>query len=448
VTKFAAPIGDDELAGLFGRVFNGGSIHRAALAVSGGSDSTALMLLFADWLAARHLAARECTVLTVDHGLRPAATAEAFAVAARARQLGFCHAVLVWQGPKPVTGIQAAARAARYRLMFDYCRAHGLGLLLTAHTADDQAETLLMRLARGSGLDGLSAMRRFSVQSTGDGPPIGVVRPLLQIAKSRLRATLEQRGEVWIEDPSNQDTSYERVRVRAAQPALGALGLTPDRLALSVRRLQRAHAALERSVADFWAPAAGNVVIGCCGDISIDRAAMAAAAEDIAIRVLARAVVAAGGTARPVALARLEQIAAALGSGIGTSKVTLARAKISAMGGRVLIEREPGRSALPRLALAVGQTRIWDRRFEVAARAPVEAPVEVRALGAEGLGRLREIMTTAPRGPTGALRSIPAFWSGDTLLAAPSLRFWATDAARAGLSAVFIVPGPYELPRP
>ena len=443
MTNPCAPIGCDELDRLFGCVFKDRTTHRAALAVSGGSDSTALMVLFADWLGARRLAASDCTVLTVDHGLRPAANWEARAVAAHAQQCGFRHVVLVWQGPKPVSGIQAAARAERYRLMIDYCQTHDLDVLLTAHTADDQAETLLMRLARGSGLIGLSAMLgvRETAATNAGRPPLKVVRPLLATTKSRLRATLAHRGSEWIDDPSNQDLAYERVRLRAAQPTLHALGLTPDSLALSARRLQRANTALERSVAEFSAPAAGNVVVVPCGYFLVDRAALQAAADEIVIRVLARAVVAAGGSAQPIALAKLEEIAADLVSSVKTPAWTLARAKISATGQRVLIEREPGRVALPRLALAAGETGIWDRRFQVAAAAGFGAPVEVHALGAEGLGQLRKLMVDAPRGPAGALRSVPAFWSGETLLAAPCLRFWATPEAQAGLSAVFIAPG-------
>ena len=149
----------EELAGLFGGAL--GASDRVGLAVSGGSDSTALMVLFADWLA-------QCgqgtlpfmpTVLTVDHRLRPQSAREAQAVARRAQELGFRHATLVWEEEKPASGLQAAARGARYRLLADYAGRHGITCLLTGHTADDQAETLLMRLTRGSGLDGLARQR-------------------------------------------------------------------------------------------------------------------------------------------------------------------------------------------------------------------------------------------------------------------------------------------------
>ena len=128
------PIRPEELDGLFTRF---AALGPCVLAVSGGSDSTALMVLFADWLRQRGRSTGACTVLTVDHGLRASSADEARAVAASAVELGYRHATLAWEGPKPRSGIQAAARTARYRLMGSYMRAHGLGLLLAAHTRDE-----------------------------------------------------------------------------------------------------------------------------------------------------------------------------------------------------------------------------------------------------------------------------------------------------------------------
>jgi tRNA(Ile)-lysidine synthase len=130
--------------------------------------------------------------------------------------------------------------------MADYARAHGVGLIATAHTQDDQAETLLMRLARGSGLDGLSAMAATAPLQDGESLLIG--RPLLDVSKARLQASLRARGIGWIEDPSNASPVFERVRLRAGKPALEGLGLTPRMLGLSARRLQRARTALDRWV--------------------------------------------------------------------------------------------------------------------------------------------------------------------------------------------------------
>src|SRR5215467_9123155 len=221
MTGERTPIRADELPRVFAHVPGHPEVP-VALAVSGGSDSVAMMVLFADWLVQQGGDSGRHTVLTVDHHLRPRSGAEARMVAERARELGFRHAVLDWQDPKPATGLQAAARDARYRLMHDYLAAHGMTLLLTAHTRDDQAETLLMRLARGSGLDGLAAMAPLAPlgdhgAATDDGDELWIGRPFLDVPKLTLRATLEARKMRWMEDPSNIAPEFERARLRAAR---------------------------------------------------------------------------------------------------------------------------------------------------------------------------------------------------------------------------------------
>ena len=246
---------------------------RCALAVSGGSDSTALMVLYADWLRQQGADMGLHMVLTVDHGLRAESAAEARAVAAQAESLGFPHATLLWEGSKPQTGIQAAARHARYRLMGNAMRANGIALLFTGHTRDDRAETLLMRLARGSGLDGLAGMApRLHFNDLGLGESgldeQEIARPLLDVPRTRLRATLQARGIAWIDDPSNQSPEFERPRLRAARAHLDELGLTNSVLALSATRLLRARQALDRVVGEFCNPDAGVVLVDPCGYIT------------------------------------------------------------------------------------------------------------------------------------------------------------------------------------
>jgi len=239
------PIRSEELEALFAPFALWPS---CALAVSGGSDSSALMVLFADWLRLRGQDGASHVVVTVDHGLRAHSEEEARSVARAALGLGLPHATLVWQGPKPRSGIQAAARRVRYRLIGDYLRSRSIALVLTAHTRDDQAETLLMRLARGSGLDGLSAMSPLSPLAGPEAEAAGALwigRPLLDIPKARLRATLKARGIAWIEDPSNAEPEFERTRLRAARAQLDALGLTPAMLALSAARLARVRRAVD-----------------------------------------------------------------------------------------------------------------------------------------------------------------------------------------------------------
>ena len=362
---------------------------------------------------------------------------------AKPRRLGLRHVTLVWDGDKPRTGLQAAARAARYGLMAAYARAHDIGTIFTAHTQDDQAETLLMRLARGSGLDGLSAMAPIGPLPSSvsfDGDRLVIARPLLDVSKARLQATLRQRGIGWIEDPSNASPAFERVRLRAAQATLDSLGLTAAMLALSARRLQQARGALDRWVADVLDPAAGIVDVHPCGFISIDRNRLGALPQEIVARLLARAVAAAGGLGEPVPLAGLETIVREVADGHAAGAWTLARAKVTAAPGRLLVEREPGRDALPVLSLAPGTAALWDGRFRVTVGARWADAVEVRALGVEGLRELRTRIEVPAGLPVGSLRALPSFSRGDRLLAVPSLGFWADDDARTQLSAAFVGP--------
>ena len=179
-----------------------GSFRAIVLAVSGGADSTALMHLAARWVL-RSPSAPKLHVASVDHGLRPEAATEAEQVVAQAKALGLGARTLRWEGQKPAAGIQDAARRARYALLLELAIEVARDVLgdlpstaiVTAHTADDQAETVLMRLARGSGVDGLAAMpvvTRVERMSLADGGMEGValLRPLLAVPRARLVATL------------------------------------------------------------------------------------------------------------------------------------------------------------------------------------------------------------------------------------------------------------------
>src|SRR6266478_4821993 len=209
------------------------------LAVSGGPDSIALMWLAARW---RHALARgpRLIAVTVDHGLRPEAAAEARGVKRLARSLDLPHRTLRWTGPKPRTGLPAAARAARYRLLAQAARASGATHILTAHTRDDQAETLLMRMLRGSGIAGLGAMAR---ETERDG--VRLARPLLDIPKSQLVATLKKAKIDFADDPTNRDLNFTRPRIRTVMPILAAEGGDTRNLARLASRLARANQAVE-----------------------------------------------------------------------------------------------------------------------------------------------------------------------------------------------------------
>ena len=217
------------------------------LAVSGGPDSTALMVLAARWRKALKVKPKLIAV-TVDHGLRKEAKREAAAVGRLARKLGIAHRTLRWTGAKPKTGLQEAARVARYRLLAGAARKANASHILTAHTRDDQAETVLIRMSRGSGVTGLAAMTRISaVPGDGEGK-IKLIRPLLDIPKARLIATLRAAKITFADDPSNRDPRFTRARLRGLMSELAREGLDSRRLALLARRLRRADLAIEAAV--------------------------------------------------------------------------------------------------------------------------------------------------------------------------------------------------------
>jgi tRNA(Ile)-lysidine synthase len=313
------------------------------LAVSGGPDSIAMMWLAARWRRALkrgpHLVA-----VTVDHGLRPEAAREAREVKHLAKTLDLPHRTLRWSGAKPRTGLPAAARDARYRLLAKAARAVGATHVLTAHTQDDQAETLLMRMSRGSGIAGLGAMAR---QSQRDG--VMLARPLLHIPKARLVATLKKARIGFADDPTNRDTSFTRPRFRAIMPALAAEGFDARNLTRLAARFARANAALEILVdgAERYL-ALGQHDPDHAG---FDAKAFTGLAEEIRLRLLLRRIDRVGHEG-PAELGKVEALLAALDRAVAATgpakgriglKQTLAGALISLADGRIRIEPAPPR---------------------------------------------------------------------------------------------------------
>lgn len=211
----------------------------AVVAVSGGPDSVALMLMVARWLASPEAGGARIFVATVDHGLRAESCAEAEAVGRWAAALGLPHEILTWPGAKPRTRLQERARAARYGLLRSHAQKLGASYLLTAHHADDQAETILFRLMRGSGLAGLAGMQKTA--KFGD---VMLYRPVLELTKSELVAYCDSCGQPFIRDPSNDDPAFARTRLRALRPLLDELGIDAANLARLGRRASRAERAL------------------------------------------------------------------------------------------------------------------------------------------------------------------------------------------------------------
>ena len=276
------------------------------LAVSGGPDSVALMWLLARWRRGLARGPRLLAV-TVDHGLRKEAAREAGEVKRLARALELPHKTMRWSGAKPNTGLPAAARAARYRLLAQAARAAGASHVLTAHTRDDQAETLLMRLLRGSGVAGLAAMARISER---DG--MVLARPLLDVPKSQLVATLKRAKIAFADDPTNRDTAFTRPRLRALLPQLAAEGGSARNLARLAARLARANAAVEvlADGAERFLALRDRVPHG--PDLrSFEAAAFAKLPEEVRLRLLMRAINAVGHEG-PAELGKIESLLAEL----------------------------------------------------------------------------------------------------------------------------------------
>lgn len=414
-----------DLGALFGPCWAAGASAGAVLAVSGGSDSTALMVLFARWLAQRQAPLSSFCVATVDHGLRPQSAAEAQSVMQAAQALGFPAVTLHWTGSKPATGLAEAAREARYRLLADLMRARRQRFLLTAHTADDQAETLLMRLARGSGVDGLAGIAPLRPllpcrDPADSAPPLMLARPLLDVAKSDLQDLLRRQAIAWVEDPTNADPTHERPRLREARAVLDRLGLTPLSLGTSARRLRRAREALEHVALSMFTRADPVARVDPLGYVAIDLGRLLAEPEEIAVRVLRLAVAAAGGSARTASLASVEAVL----DRVRTDRCagcTLGGAALRRVGGeRLLVEREPGRTPAPDVALRAGTSQLWDGRFWVQV-GEVAPQIRLGPLGAEGVRWLTE-RGRRPHGvPARTLRALPALRHEGVLLGVPSV---------------------------
>jgi tRNA(Ile)-lysidine synthase len=382
------------------------------VAVSGGPDSLALCLLADRWARAQ---GGRVLALTVDHRLRPESSAEARQVARWMKKRGVAHRILAWKEPKPAANRAAAAREARYRLLVDVAAGRGILHVLLGHHLDDQAETMLLRLGRGSGVDGLSAMAACV-----ELPELRLLRPLLGVPKARLVATLQAMRQDWIEDPSNRAGPYTRARLRRALAAVADAGVAARRLAATAHRLGRARAALEHAAAELAARAA---LIHPAGFIRLDPRALADAPEEIRLRVLARALMAVAGAAYPPRLERLEELARALAEP-GFRGRTLHGCRVVPEGSALLVCRELAATA-GRIALKPGRRVAWDGRFLVRAS---EGRRQGRGLSVAALGEAG-LAAAGPAGrgiPRPAALTLPGIWAGNRLVSAPSLE-WRGD---------------------
>lgn len=372
---------------------------RLGVAVSGGGDSMALLHLLSDWARGHGV---DLCAATVDHGLRPAAGAEAAMVGEVCEGLGVPHAILRWTGWDGTGNLQDQARRARYALLADWAQASGLGAVALGHTADDQAETFLMRLVRGAGVDGLSAMapcRRA----------LGVdwLRPMLDVTRDDLRRWLAARRLGWVDDPSNANPRFARVQARQVLGLLQPLGLDAQALRETTRRLAEAREAL-----DLTALAAARQIASVeAGDVRIARPGLAALPGEIRRRLLSHAlawIASAEYRPRHATLVQALEVAEHGGS------VTLHGCQVEARGDGLRIGREYQAVKGQETAVAA----IWDRRWRVFPPEGADlAGLRVAALGEAGLRACPGWRDTGL--PRASLLAGPAVWRGGDLVAAP-----------------------------
>ena len=347
-------LSDNEFADLMDRCPSAFGTKRIVVGVSGGADSMALTILADAWARARGIS---MVALTVDHGLRDDASREACRVGTWLRSRGISHRTLRVSETRPVAGIQNAARNWRFAAFDSWCRDNDAGPVLLAHTLEDQAETLWLRVLADSGPDGLAAM---GAETSVSG--LRIARPLLPVSKHRLIATCRLRGQDWIEDPSNRDLQFTRVQVRELAEALDQRGLGVAQASRIVTGMAGARAAMDRHCAEFIIENGQIFAVGASWFHGDAFARLPAIFGDILISRLVGAI---GGGPLPPRRRRVTGVSAALRSTRSSLTRTLGGCVIARRcDGRVWIYREPSACAGP-VSLVSGAAVRWDNRFEV-----------------------------------------------------------------------------------
>jgi len=379
------------------------------LAVSGGPDSTALMVLAAAWPERP-----PALVVSVDHGLRRDAAEEAELVAANAEKLGL-PAQILKAGPIAGRGnLQAAARAVRYRLLADAARTAGHDTIVTAHHRDDQAETFLLRLARGSGVYGLAAM---APATAFDG--LTLARPLLGVSRQALLAVAQASGLAFVDDPSNADLRYDRVRMRHLLASPAGHGLSAERLAETAGRLGRAAEAIDAEATKILKQA---VMADDFGVVHGDPAPFTAAHCEIGLRALARLLQAVSGSPYTPGMKALERLYADIADGpCGAVRRTLHGTRVAISPGRFTMLREWGRRGPESLAVKPGEAIIFDGRFAVSVPENGVPARPNRQNGPLCVGPLGKAPVRARDSGIGrtALATLPGLYRGETLIGLP-----------------------------
>jgi tRNA(Ile)-lysidine synthase len=391
---------------------------KLAIAFSGGADSTAMVLLAARWAKRR---GGEVLAVTVDHGLRPGSAAEAKLAQSRIKALGIDSTILRWKNSQPNSGIQNAARMARYALMSGWCRRKGILHLLLAHHQEDQAETMLHRLGRQTGADGLAGMAR--IRETAD---VRLLRPCLNISRNRLRAVVEAQGIEWVEDPSNQDPAYARVRLRNLLPALEVEQISPVALGGTALRLAEVRQSMETQTALVLARTAE---MSSLGYVRLNSAAIIDTEREIARRILERLLGTVGGNVYPARRHAADNLLDDIRRKGRFRARTLAGCRIIQNKDDVLIVREVARCPIQNVIPGVWMD--WDNRYRIlisAAGKSKRSDFHVRALGDDFPRKSKEKGTKQglKNLNIAVRRALPSVWDRNGLLSVPHLGYGRT----------------------
>lgn len=372
---------------------------KVGVAVSGGSDSMALLVLMAAFTQKHDT---ELHAISVDHGLREGAQAEIKLVTDLCGKLGVAHHVEYWSNWDGVGNLQGSARAARYELITDWAQANDISCIVLGHTANDQAETLLMRLARGAGVDGLAAMapRRLS-------HGINWIRPLLGENRETLQNFLRQKDHAWATDPSNENRDFERIRMRDALETLAPLGITVQGLSNVSSHMADARAALD------WHTflAAKEACVIAHGVVEINLKIYRTLPVEIARRLLVRTIMWSNKSDYSPRRGAVAQAQLAIKKGVSA---TLDGYQISCTKTHIYVFREL--NAVREETCEIGD--LWDERWCLTG--PEDDPeFEVRPVGEDGIKTSDTWRTLGL--PRAAVLSLPAVWFGDDLVAVPAL---------------------------
>jgi tRNA(Ile)-lysidine synthase len=424
--KKTGPLSDAEMDGLMEALGPFEGKPHIAVAVSGGADSLALTVLCKAWVDRR---SGTMSALSVDHGMREGSGAEIEQLRKWLAARGIEHTVLRWKGDKPCTGLQAAARIARYDLLGKWCRATGVLHLLLGHHQEDQAETFLLRLGHNSGIDGLAGMAGIVEKSH-----MRLLRPLLSIPKARLRVTLKAASQLWLEDPSNESEAFERVRIRNSLPELATLGLTPVGISETAGRMARARVALEAEASRLLATSCS---VDPAGYACFDAVSLFSGPDEISLRALARALLCVGAGEYAPRMAKLEKLhekmKAAYQDRVAVWKgATLAGCRILPLKGRAgvmtfLMCREE-RSLPAVLSVWGGMEMDWDNRFRLHLRGLKSAEnkgTRLQALGRDGWAALCGEAPSIRRVsvPIAVSMTLPTLVDNEGIVAVPHLNY-------------------------